>query len=632
MAETDLKEEMFELANHSSVLGYRVQLKDKLGFDCFLHKPSHSGNKFILYDETSGEELGYVNEDLNVSIEKVKNFVRKKVEMNMIVSLHNDSVSIGNILARFAKGLKIQLTFNNKKNIIFKNKEYLDDFVKEFNLSKHFHNICNHSVDNGYAQNDTCYIYCGGLIVPVGIKKEERKVEVNLETLPFMDVLDYIEPKAKGMVSRTITFYTQCADRRYTLAHYIYDMNTLLLSDISHSNDYVWVSAMMSYLKTNVFIKSDIQINNKVVLTIGSDPEFEVHHNGKNICGPELQTGNRLRAKIGCDGSGRQMEFRPDPKRSHEEATKEIQDILDSISYHNIRCDGDQEPLGGHLHFGVNKNGITGKLIPSEDMIKALDMFIGKHLQKFSGKARREYGKLHDYRDQPWGFEYRTLPSAFFFTKEMTAIVYKIAYNVVKYFIDNGNMELSVGCDKEDYIKYAKLTESEYDYFVHFDKVYTTESRKQSITKNWVSPKEHPLKIIFYDMWEEEIKREYIEVLMQSIVTKPITLCMYGINETRGENTLAGLNNLRQYLNSSIFIPHPKDSHITDGIAIGFGKKYRTNSSSTNVMTYICNEIKNKIGIANETNGPITTMDLFPDEILNRSTKPNNTNEVQERI
>jgi hypothetical protein len=49
-------------------------------------------------------------------------------------------------------------------------------------------------------------------------------------------------------------------------------------------------------------------------------------------------------------------------------------------------------------------------------------------------------------------------------------------------------------------------------------------------------------------------------------------------------------------------------------------------------MTYICNEIKNKIGIANETNGPITTMDLFPDEILNRSTKPNNTNEVQERI
>jgi hypothetical protein len=630
MSEKEIKQEMFELSNNKKVMGVRLNYKSKIGFDCFLYKPlktneDYLDDRYVLYDEMSGKPLCYVQQDLDVSLEKLGVFIKRKTEYENIINIHNKMVSDGVILPKFAKDIKIILQFDSK-NIQFPKTEYLQDFVEFSELNNYFENIYCHQTGNNqndYLQNNTCYIFCGGLLGPKGLKHEEKRVYLDEDLIPFVDVFDYMPIRYKGVTSRDILFYTVYAGKKYILGNYIYDMNTLALSDISHGNDFQWVKEFIDYLKNNILTKNKENHSNKIILTIGADPEFELHVNNRNVCGTELQTGNRLRTKIGCDGSGRQMEFRPDPKKTPEDATNEILSIIDSISYHTVRCDGDQEPLGGHIHFGITRNGIAGKIRYNADMIKALDMFLGKHVKQFSGKARSGYGALSDARDQPWGFEYRTPPSAIFFTKEMSYICYKIAYNIVDYLIKNKTMSISISPSYEDYSTYAGLTKKEYNYFINFGDIYNKETKQKSITDNWVSKKPNPLKIIFYDTWSNEIKEKYNKELINSVTTKPVTICLYGIKEERGVKAVSGLNRVATNFTCDL-IAHPKDSHCEEGIAIGFGKWFRNNYD--NSFSYICNEIKNKIGIANASMEPITTINLFPEEMLNKSKKPNNIN------
>jgi hypothetical protein len=623
MPEEIIKEnEMFELANHAKVMGYRVNTISKLGFDCFLYKPKDSlQERYVLYDETSGLEVGYVQQNLVVSIEKIKIFLKRKSNFEHLISVHNNSIENGMLLPKFAKDIKINLTFNTKTGISFPKTEYLEHFVSTFGLNKYFDNIYNHKIFNGqndYVQNNSCYVYCQNILIPKAFKQEVIEMDIDYEKIPYIDVLDFQKPRTKGNIQRSIIFKTTLNDLEYILAIYLYDMNTLLLSDISHSDNYLWAAELMKKLKEILVPKNTCE--ESIVLTIGADPEFELHKSGKNICGAELQTGNRLRSKIGCDGSGRQMEFRPNPKRSPEEATEEMKSIIDSISYHTVRCDGEQEPLGGHIHFGISKNSISGLIKPSKDMIKALDIFLGKPLSKFSGKARERsgYGKIGDYREQPWGFEYRTLPSAIFFTQEMCYICYKIAYNVIKTFIEKGSMQIGLEPVMEDYKLYARLTNKEYEYFINFEKVYNKETRTCSLTDNWTTKKQNPLTVIFSDTWDQLIKNNIIEELKYTVVTQPVTMYLYGIKEERGKKAIAGLSELIPHLAGATNVPHPKDVHCNEGIAIGLGIFWRNYITSE-----IINAIKRKIGVVNESKAPLTTTELFPEEMLNRSPIPN---------
>jgi hypothetical protein len=267
MSEEKIKKEMFELSNHEKVLGVRLKFKDKLGFDCFLYKPDKKSDeylddRFILYDEMSGMSLGYVQQDLEVSLEKLKTFIRRKTEYENIVNMHNKNIEDGNILTKFSKDIKITLQYD-KKLIQFTKIEYFNEFLEFSGLNNYFENIYCHKLGNGsndYVQNNTCYIFCGGLHAPRGLKHEEKYINIQEELIPVIDVLDYLPVKNKGNISRDIIFYTRCFGKKYILANYIYDMNTLILSDISHDKNFEWIKPFIDNLKDNILTKNkDIQ-------------------------------------------------------------------------------------------------------------------------------------------------------------------------------------------------------------------------------------------------------------------------------------------------------------------------------------------------------------------------------------
>lgn len=612
--------EIFELAGGTKIEGERVDTKDKFSFNCFIAKTDSSYGLYVLFDEMTGLEIGYIREDKEESLKAIAELLRRKNDIEAINSIHNREVEQGNILPKFSKNIMMTYLFP-KTNIKFKRTEYIEKFVNEFKLNRYFNSIFHHTPLNNFAQNDTCYVFCNGIQCPTGIKCEEIFVDIDPTKLPFKDVFDFFYPKPKGTISKTKMYYTTILEKRFNIGYYIPDMNTLFLSDIPHSDDFSWMKDWF-----NNFIMRELKPKfngtQDMVVTIGSDPEFELHYNGINKCGKELQTQNRLYSKIGTDGCGRQMELRPDPRTSPEEAVEEIERLLDTISYHTLRCDGEQEALGGHLHFGIKKDGMSGVLTASDDMIKALDLFVGKPTSLLSGNQRKntEYGRIHDYRPQPWGFEYRTPPAGIFCTKQMAYITFKIAYNVVSKLIKEGKIVTSLTPAYEEYRDICNLTKEEYEYFINFPKMYKN-LKDKSFVSNWVNPKENPIKITFYDTWDEGVKEYIYNNIKSAVATRPIHFCFYGLMDSRGPRAVAGLPLLRRAVDCKT-IQHPKDSHCDEGISIGLGSMFRKTMNNNNLM-YICDEIRSKIGIVNDTTGPVNTLYLFPDEMLPKSDKPN---------
>jgi hypothetical protein len=604
--------EMFNSPD-GNISGYKVNSIDFLGFNCFIGEKTLLDNRYALYDEMSGLILVYISQNLEYSFKIVENALRKKEYITDIVQQHNNSITEGKILPKFKKEIKIIYRFDNKigKSDINSKKEYIHNFVKKFDLQKHFFTITNH-VNVDFCQPDTCYICCGNMQIPKPSSTDIIKFKVN--DVPCVDIFDIAPPRYKGNTSTGKYLEVEFGNKVFSLGIYLPEMNVLYISDVSHVNDFEWIKEIMEYCKKNLFIKNNID-NDGMKLTIGADPEFELHWEGRNICENDLHTGNRLLSKIGSDGSNRQMELRPSPKNSPEEAIDEIESILDSISYHKIICDGDIEPLGGHIHFGLKENGISMRLLPSTGMIQALDKFLGEKVLPLNGKARTSngYGKLTDWREQPWGFEYRTPPSGIFFNKEMAYICYKIAYNIVKYLIDNESISVCGELSAEDYIKYANLTTDQYEYFIRFVSIFNKE-RKNSIVDNWIkNKKSNPISIVFYDEWDEKIKEEIRKRLLSSVVLKPIKIVLYGINEKHGTNVCSGAGH-----EIGKIINHTNKIHCTEGIAIGVGKSFRGSLPISHINSLV-NDIKLKIGIANASNEEPTTFNLFVDEVIGRS-------------
>lgn len=185
----------------------------------------------------------------------------------------------------------------------------------------------------------------------------------------------------------------------------------------------------------------------KISFTIGADPEFAIYRrlaNGASrvICaGDMLADRYRLRDKLGgglCDqggksvfdlnqmgedGSGSPCELRPSPTKDPLELVHEIAKILrDAVmgSEQMYRAEwvagswGRSMSLGGHIHFGVKYNyTVHAQVVERTRVLKALDEYLGVPLMLIEGvkegtNRRTRYGYASDFRDQPWGLEYRT--------------------------------------------------------------------------------------------------------------------------------------------------------------------------------------------------------------------------------
>jgi len=172
-----------------------------------------------------------------------------------------------------------------------------------------------------------------------------------------------------------------------------------------------------------VKLKAEL-MNEAAPILFGADPEFELVSIPDGVVVPAVDFQGRLalmgvEGRIGLDGSGRQVEFRPDPGRDGKELTENFRALLDSFYKRveelmtegqlvDISFAGHRYPLGGHVHIG--------NVQPTFSFIRLLDKLLGRRLQDLNGKARLHngYGRLGDFRLQPHGTEYRVPPASLF--------------------------------------------------------------------------------------------------------------------------------------------------------------------------------------------------------------------------
>lgn len=156
------------------------------------------------------------------------------------------------------------------------------------------------------------------------------------------------------------------------------------------------------------------------MITIGSDPEFGlVFQDGKQAMAYQYLSDGRD-SEIGCDGHSDIGEIRPrhgETPREHlgnianlmTEVGKRIPSHIKITAGSMVAGDG----IGGHIHFGG-----LGHRVSFREAAHALDYYLALPVAlievQSSAKTRRTrtgYGALGAWREQYWGFEYRTLPS-----------------------------------------------------------------------------------------------------------------------------------------------------------------------------------------------------------------------------
>ena len=148
---------------------------------------------------------------------------------------------------------------------------------------------------------------------------------------------------------------------------------------------------------------------------IGCDPEFRFRD--RDASKLLIMNRNRgLKERFGLDGHPSTAEIRPAPQIEPRVLTEEIHRLLQAgvkqfpQTQHEYWLSGscpDNEPIGGHIHYGVPMKDYYGDIL---DRLLAIPILLLEN-PKQAAYRRQRYGKLSDIRIQPYGIEYRTLPS-----------------------------------------------------------------------------------------------------------------------------------------------------------------------------------------------------------------------------
>ena len=185
-----------------------------------------------------------------------------------------------------------------------------------------------------------------------------------------------------------------------------------------------------------------------VKVTVGCDPEFELETNEGRFVFPFLVLGKTvLDAPIGTDGSGDQLELRPYPG-SPGDVVSSLRRLLNEVSQmfpdFRLNAAGHRAPCGGHIHIGISLLGVQPSLGAGEidQYVRALDAALGSSVDK-SGLSRGSYKQRVAWREQPWGFEYRTPPAAIFGSPDLALAALEIAAAVTTRLAIRGEVELS---------------------------------------------------------------------------------------------------------------------------------------------------------------------------------------------
>jgi hypothetical protein len=151
------------------------------------------------------------------------------------------------------------------------------------------------------------------------------------------------------------------------------------------------------------------------VVTLGADPEFELVVGGRIVSASSvLREDIRLPwGDIGVDGAGWPLELRPVPGKTARELVQNVGRLIVAVpkavgGVPSSICEA--YAIGGHVHVGFKSDpGLAYR-----DIVKTIDDALGDIFYSLNTRTRISagYGKRKDWREQYWGVEYRTPPSA----------------------------------------------------------------------------------------------------------------------------------------------------------------------------------------------------------------------------
>ena len=579
------EESVFFLKDGSTVFGNLIN-SDVFVTPLFVSKQEDNWN---LYSKFHGCPVYlYISKSEKHVIEIMEDIEKKIVLTEEINNILNRLTTSNQIMEKF-KHEKIIRIIHGKKNYSLKNnKEYIEEAVKNLRLNEYFVCIKNHAQEPFIFKNH-CFIY-SRIIIPRVNNVTRIEIQSTLDINPGSAALNWANPEiGRDIESERIDFYNRISPD--PLAVLFPRLGSVLLCDISHLSNTDWFKPVMKQIID--YGKFTCYPNKDIIITLGADPEFEflVHRrDGKgfrvNHAPLEFNGPSRLKGKIGADGHANQIEIRTEPKCSAEEVVEETKQLFTRMRKGMIGVAGNTESIGAHIHFGIRKDGIQGELGIDNNFIQLLDIFLGAHFYDLSGKARgQEYRALSGYRQQPHGFEYRSLPSCIFQNPEITKIVFKIAQGLAQRYYSEKCFKLDTQKASIEQLKeYTDLTDDEINYYFNFINRYKAED--EDIIKNWIEDESKPkIEILFYD--EKDFSKQFIadesQIIGDTVVPFDIKICFYPIKV--GVNNVAGLTGIGHYVN------HTNIQACENGIAFGFGKNFRGNEN----INYISELIKLKL-------------------------------------
>lgn len=210
-------------------------------------------------------------------------------------------------------------------------------------------------------------------------------------------------------------------------------------------------------------------MSNKKDFKLGADPELGfIEKTGKLINACDIVKDPGHEDQFGLDGANAVAEIRPTPNTDPIKVVANIKKVMSEAAKSNPDLEAcewkagssvDNHPIGGHIHFGLKKIKRTYNV---QEILDSLDRYLAQTLvlleDPTEAKQRRinnSYGGLSDYRDQPWGIEYRT-PGSWLTSPYIAAGVLSLAKATVWESLYNG-----LGSHKDVEIDYDNFEEAE---------------------------------------------------------------------------------------------------------------------------------------------------------------------------
>jgi uncharacterized protein YcgL (UPF0745 family) len=396
-----------------------------------------------------------------------------------------------------------------KKYIILERRAKVSEVAEQ--LKNNFWYFINYKDELSFLQRETAYFYC--FKVPsITPKKQTSFININISKSIiscFFDIGQGEKPKCYG--KRTI----------------IYINNRLageLFINLKILNATDWTYSLLNENEIEELIK---EIKNSLPfpekspqppIYLGTDAEFELVLNEKIVRAENFIKDPDRKYAIGLDGSGAQIEFRPFPSDNIDNLMNNFKTLLsifrNKYPKFQLSFTGNVYPLGAHIHFS---------LPPDSSFIKILDNWLGERLINFSGTARGNYKALSAYREQPHGFEYRSLPSFIFAHPALTYSVFKIAQKLAYYYyFDPEGVSLYPNPEEINRLEIQK----EYQIIMNAHQFLKT-----NLFSNWKIHSQG--NIIFTDTWSNEIVAFLINKLEKEI-PNDITIHFFGFKIERG--------------------------------------------------------------------------------------------------